>query len=105
MKKVYLFLIKSLLIAFCCVTFIGCEEKSLEIPFYDFSRISKYEKDSITTIMTYDSNNRLSEYNISVNGTFACRAPVRYTSSSIYCVIDDIVYDIQLSNTRGGLHN
>ena len=102
MKNMYAFFAKSILIAFACVMFAGCDDASLEIPYYQFSRITKYERDSIRTTMSYNDDNRLSEYGMYVNDSLTCKVNVRYTPSSIICVINDYVYNIQLSSTLGG---
>lgn len=101
MKKVHLFFIKGLFVAFACVMFVGCDEGSLEIPNYQFSRVSKCERDSVKTLMTYGSKG-LSEYSLLVNDALVCKASVGYSSSKIFCTINGISYDIQLSNTKGG---
>ena len=102
MKKTYLF-IKSLLVIVACISLFSCEEKSIEIPYYPFSHVSICERDSIKTIMSYGLDNRLSGYDIYMHDSYLCRASIKYTASSIYCVIDDLAYNIQLFNTRGGL--
>ena len=103
MKNKYSFFTKCLVIALFFITFLGCEEKSMEIPYYEFSLVSKYKKESIVAFMDYNSDNRLSEFNIYVNESSIGRSPVKYTSSYISCTINDVMYHIQLSNTRGGI--
>lgn len=101
MKKVGLFLTKSMFAAMVCTVFVGCDESSLEIPYYEFSHVSKCERDSVKMLMTYGSQG-LSEYSLYVNDDPVCQSIVRYSSSKIFCTIQDVSYDIQLANTRGG---
>ena len=96
------FFTKSILFAFICIMFAGCDEASIEIPYYSFSRIAKYERDSLRTTLSYGSDSRLSEYVMYVNDSLICNVYVRYTPSFINCIINDYVYNIQLSNTLGG---
>lgn len=102
MKKVCLFFTKSLFaVALTCVVFVGCDEGSLEIPSYQFSHVSKCERDSVKTLMTYGSKG-LSEYNMYVYDNLVCKTNVSYSSSRISCTIHGVSYDIQLANTKGG---
>ena len=103
MKNLHLFVIKGLLVAFSFTMFISCDEGSLEIPYYEFSRISKYERDSLKTFVTYGVNDRLSGYEIYIHDSLAYKSTVQYSYTTINCVIDDVLYNVQLSNTRGGL--
>ncbi len=92
---------KGLLVAFGCVMFAGCDEGSLEIPYYPLSQVTTCERDSIKTLMTYGSQG-VSEYSLLEHGSLVCTAHVKYTSSKIYCTIKGVSYDIQLANTKGG---
>ena len=103
MKKKKLFFIKSLLIVFACISIISCDEKSLEITYYPFSRVVNCKRDTLKTIMAYGNDNRLSKFNVYVHDTIVDSSYVKYTSSTINCVINDIAYSIQLSNTLGGV--
>ena len=103
MKKKYLFIVKSLSVFFACIIFFSCEEKSIEVPYFQFSLVSKCERDSIKTIMTYNHDNRLSEFNMYLFDSFVCSTNVNYNAGTIQCVIKDVFYRIQLSNTRGGI--
>ena len=102
MKKKYL-CIKSLVIFFTCILLISCEEKSEEIEYFPFTKVSKCERDSIRTTLTYDSDNRLSAFDKYVNDSYVYGASIRYGSGSISCTIGELIYNIQLSNTRGGI--
>ena len=102
MKTVYLFFAKSLLFFFIGVMFVSCGEVSLEIPYYQFAQVSKYEKDSLRTHMRYN-NEGLSGYDVYIHDSHVSSSSVRYSSGKIYCEINGISYDIKLSNTRGGI--
>jgi hypothetical protein len=101
MKKINLLFIKSLLVAIVCVVFIGCDESSIEIPYYPLSQVSKCERDSVKTLMTY-GNQGVSEYSLFVYDALVSKANVKYSSSNIHCILKGISYDMQLANTTGG---
>ena len=102
MKKMYLFCVRSLFVALVSVVLTGCGEQSLEIPYFKFANVSKYERDSIKTIVSYDRE-RVSEYNMYVSDSLVRKISVIYSLGSIHCVTDDVAYEISLSNTRGGM--
>ena len=96
------FFMRGVLIVFSCLILIGCDESSLEIPFFEFSRVTACERDELKTYMTHGEQG-ISEYSVFIEGSFVSKGSVRRTGGSISCTINDIVYDIKLSNTRGGL--
>ncbi|MDR2914323.1 MAG: hypothetical protein LBV74_05775 [Tannerella sp.] len=100
MKKINLFFMKSLLMAFACVMFAGCDESSLELPYYPLAQVSMCERDSVKTLMTYGGQG-VSEYSLLEHGSLICTANVRYSASNIHCTIKGISYDIKLANTKG----
>ena len=102
MKRNFMF-IKSLMVICGCILLLGCEEKSVEIEYYPISKVSKYGRDTNMTNISYGSDNRISGYNIYVKDSYAYSASVRYGSGSIYYTANNLVYNIQLSNTRGGI--
>jgi hypothetical protein len=87
--------------AFVGMMFVGCDEGSLEIPYYQFSKISKCERDSIKTLMQYGDRG-LSRFEVLVHDNQVSVSYVSYTTSAIHCTIRDISYNIHLDNTRGG---
>ena len=101
MKSMRLLFTKGLLVLFAGVVFMSCEEASLEIPYYHFSKVTKYEKDSLRTHIAYGDKG-LSEYKVYINDIHTYTSSVRHSPGKIYCVIDGVAYDIQLSNTKGG---
>ena len=102
MKRKYLFIVKSLSLAFMFITLVGCDEKSIEVPFVEIAQVSKFERDSVKTIMNYN-NDRLSNYDIYVCDSLVNEVIVRYSAGSISCVLNDVAYNIKLSNTRGAI--
>ena len=101
MKKLSLFLVKSLMAVFVGTTIISCNGEHVErIESYPISKITMFERNSIQTYLTYQSN-EVYEYNLYENGVHFSSARVTYTPSKIHCTIDGIRYDIQLSNTIG----
>ena len=100
MKVVNLFL-KSLFVVFVTTMFIGClDEESEEIPYYPISKITKYERDSISMSISYGRDG-LSEYSLSVNGELIEKSYVIYSASKISCQMKGIRYEVQLSSTKG----
>lgn len=102
MKKIHLLFMRGLFLALVSIVFVGCDEGSLEIPYYQFSKVSKCERDSVKTLMRY-GNWGLSSYEVHVHNNPVSVAQVNYATSSIYCTINDINYNIHLDNTRGGI--
>lgn len=102
MKKKHFIFMNCLCLAITSVLFISsCDEGSLEIPFYEFSKVSKCERDSIKTLMTYN-NKELSQYEVLVYDNLVCNGYVSYTTTTISCSIKGIDYKIHYDNTRGG---
>ena len=94
---------KNILVAlFIGFAFVSCDENILEIPYYEFSQVSRYEKDSLCTHMSY-GNKGLSEFSVYINDSYISTSSVRYSAGNIYCVINERAYDIKLSNTKGGI--
>ena len=101
-KSMRLFFTRSLLALTIGFALVSCDEGILEIPFYEFSKVSKHEKDSLCTHMSY-GNKGLSEFKVYINDSYISTSLVRYAAGNIYCVIKGVAYDIKLSNTKGGI--
>jgi len=101
MKNFSLLLIKSLLVILVCNLFVGCEKALLQLPIYDMAKVTKCERDSIVTQMSYNQNG-LSEFKYFVYDSFKSASGVRYSTGVIFCSINGLDYEIELSNTRGG---
>jgi hypothetical protein len=97
-----LFFTKSFLALFVGFAFVSCDEAILEIPYYPFSQVSKYEKDSLRTHMSYGIKG-LSDISVYIDDSHISTSAVRYKTGSISCVINGFEYDIKLSNTKGGI--
>ena len=87
---------------FSCIMLTGCDEPTESIPYFEFSRVATCERDSLKTYITYGDRG-ISEYSLYIKGSFVSKESVKHTGSSITCTINDIVYVVKLSNTRGGL--
>ena len=101
MKSMRLCFLRSFMVLFIGIAFVSCDEPTLEIPFFQISQVSVYEKGPVRTHMTYGYRG-LSEYQVYIDDSHACTSTVKYSSGNIYCVINDVAYDIKLSNTKGG---
>ena len=100
MKKKSALLVKSVLAIFMCWMLVGCERESEPITFYPIAKVSKFERDSYTTILKY-GNFGLSEYDVFINNTLAYSGGIYYKPSSIIIKLDGVQYDFQLGNTKG----
>ena len=106
MKRDKLMLIKSLIALFVCVMAVSCEKTSLEIPYFEMRPVSKYQKDSMELLMTYNkyaNNSNVAEFNRYINNTLVSKAFVVYKGDNIQCSIDGVHYTIQWENIRGGV--
>ena len=99
MKVVNVFL-KSLFAVFAMAMFTGCDEESEPIPYFPISEVKKCERDDIKMEMSYGRDG-LSAYSRSINGGPVKTTGVYYSASKISCEIDNIIYEVQLSSTRG----
>lgn len=91
--------------AFVCFFIISCDESGPEIPVYDMSFVSKYERGETTTLMFHD-NRKITGYEVyqgkSPNDLLIYKADVIYKTGSIHCTLDGINYMVQFDNTTGG---
>ena len=101
MKNLNLFLIKSVLLVLVCILYTSCEDPLPVLPIYELAKVTKCERDSITTQISYNQNG-LSEYTYYVYDSKKSQMGVKYTPGNIYCSINGLDYEIVLSNTRGG---
>jgi hypothetical protein len=101
MKKIELFFTKSLVAAFVVFVVISCDEKGPEIPMYEMLPVSRYERDTLKTFITYN-NGRIAGYKLHVRDVLVSETTVSYKPSGIYCSLNGIDYEIQLDNTIGG---
>jgi hypothetical protein len=104
MKKVNLFFIKSLVMALFCFFIVSCDESGQEIPVYDMSLVSKYERGETSTFIFHD-NRKITGYEVyqGLNeSTLKYKAGVIYNTGSLYCTLDGINYLVQFDNTIGG---
>jgi len=102
MKKNFLLYEMSLLMTIMSFIFAGCDESSLEIPYIEIAPVAKFERDATETYFTYNSDKKINEYNIYINKAFSNKVSVNRYASNIYCVANDVSYEIKLCNTRGG---
>jgi len=102
MKRSSLFLIKSVLALFAFVVFFSCDDPVEPIPYFPMAKVSKVERDSVMTLLSY-KNKELSGFSIYINDVFTGNAYVNYKSGSISCTMNNVRYDIELSNTKGGV--
>jgi hypothetical protein len=101
MKKIELFFMKSLVMAFVVFFIVSCDEKGLEIPVYEMLPVSRYERDTLKTLIEYD-NGRIVRYKLYIRDAPVSETTVAYKPSGIYCSLNGIDYEIQLDNTIGG---
>ena len=102
MSKVHLFFTKSLLLFFVSISLVSCNEGSEEIVYFYLAQVSGYEKDSVKTHMRY-GNLGLSAFDVFINDSHVSSSEVKYSPGKIFCTINNIAYEIKLSNTRGGV--
>jgi hypothetical protein len=88
-----------------CFFIISCEESSPEIPIYEMSPVSKYERDETTTLMIHNGK-KITGYEVYERSLdenlLKYKADVIYKTGSIFCTLDGINYLIQFDNTIGG---
>jgi len=101
MRKLRFYFIVELLTVFICAVFFGCDEGTLDISYFPFAKVSKCERDSIKTVISYNNYSDVSGYDYYVNDVIVSRSNVRYTPSMIYCTLDGLDYEIQLSIQKG----
>jgi hypothetical protein len=101
MKRMKLFFTKSLTMAFVVFFIVSCDEKGLEIPIYEMLPVSRYERDTLNTLITYD-NGRITGYKLHVRDALVSETTVAYKPSGIYCSLNGISYEIKLDHTIGG---
>ena len=102
MKKFSSLFIKSLFVVFAFAGATSCDEKAIELPVYTYEKVVKCERESTKMFMGYH-NNRVVDYSLYVNDNLKSKTYVNYNKAGlIYCEIDGITYEIQLSNTKGG---
>ena len=97
-----LFFRKFLFLFSVSIMFVSCDPTSIEVPYYPIAKISSYEKESVKTVMRYDTKG-LSNFEVYVNNSLVSSSNVNYSASKIYCIINDVAYDIKLQSTRGGV--
>ncbi|MDR1525121.1 MAG: hypothetical protein LBS79_07720 [Tannerella sp.] len=92
---------KSLIMVFIGFVAVSCDESGLEIPVYEMLPVSKYERDTVKTLITYDSR-RIIRYSLYVKDVLVSETALAYKPNGIYCSLNGIDYEIQLDNTIGG---
>jgi hypothetical protein len=100
MKKVELFLVKSLTVAFVCFSVIACDEASEKVSFYDMSPISRFENKTARTIMYHNGRN-VNEFNLYEQDALISTTNVSYRADGIFCTLNGIQYHIQPDNVLG----
>lgn len=100
MKKVELFLIKSLIMAFVCFSVIACDEASERVSYYDMFPISRFENETARTVMYHNERN-VTEFQLYEDESPICTAKVFYKADGIFCTLNDIQYHIQPDNVLG----
>ena len=102
MRKFSQVCMHSLLVLFAFVLFFSCNESVLELPVYQYAKVTKCERDSIKMLMSYGSRG-LSEFSFYVHDNLKSKKVVNYSKPGIIiCEIDGVTYEIELSNTKGG---
>jgi len=100
MKKLRFTVINSLLAVIVCTLYVSCGEESENISFFPIAKVSKFERDSYSTVLRY-GNLGLAEYTVYINNEFAYSGDILYKPSSIVCTMNGVRYDFQLANTKG----
>ena len=102
MKNLNLSLFKSVVVVIVCNLLTGCEDPLPVLPIYDLAKVTKCERDSITTRIAYNQNG-VWEYTYYVYDSKKSQVGVQYTTGIIKCSINGLDYEIILSNTKGGV--
>ena len=103
MKKLSLLVIKSLITVFVGTVIISCgNEDPIPIPVYTISKVSMFERNNIKTYLGY-GNSRLNEYRQFEDERQVNSAFVYYAADYIYCTFNDVKYEIEMDNVKGGV--
>jgi len=100
MKKLSLFVGKSLFVLVVCTVFFSCDKEGELIPYFSMAKVAKCERGSVRTHMSYQ-NESVSLFEMYDNDALVSSSNVKYTPSGISCTINGVRYDIVLANTRG----